>query len=67
MWGNLDRGEVSMYTGTMMDDLFALVSRAEDNADTQPQVKRPAVRVEVHATYAYEFSYDDQPELVGVA
>ena len=56
-----------MYTGTMMDDLFAMVSRAEEQADGQPQAKRPAVRVDVHATYTYEFSYDEQPELLGVA
>ena len=54
-----------MYTGTMMDDLFAMVSRAEENAEVQPQPKAAPVRVDVHATYTYEFTYDDT--LVGVA
>jgi hypothetical protein len=54
-----------MYTGTMMDDLFAMVSRAEEHADAQPQEKAAPVRAEVHATYTYEFTYDET--LVGVA
>jgi hypothetical protein len=52
-----------MYTGKTIDELFELVSRAEEQADAPQQ--RPPVRVDVHATYVYEFSYDENVQ--GVA
>ena len=51
-----------MYTGTMIEELVRSVERAEARSQ---EVQKLPVRVDVHATYAYEFRYAD--ELVEVA
>ena len=53
-----------MYTGTMIDDLMRSVQKAEQHAAEQPVTEEP--RVEVHATYSYEFTYNSEA-LLGVA
>lgn len=56
-----------MYTGTMIEDLITSVQRAEAHAGAEPVAgeSKPPVRVDVHATYSYEFTYAD--DLLGVA
>ena len=51
-----------MYTGTMIEDLMKNVERAEARSR---EVQQLPVRVDMYATYAYQFRYAD--ELVEVA
>ncbi len=51
-----------MYTGTLIEDLVRSVERAEARSR---EVQQLPVRVDAHATYAYELRYADQ--LVEVA
>ena len=46
-----------MYTGTMIEDLMKNVERVEARSQ---EVQQLPVRVDRHATYAYEFRYADQ-------
>ncbi len=52
-----------MYTGPMIDDLMASVQKAEQHAAEQPVTEE--LHVEIHATYSYEFTYNEA--LLGVA
>ena len=52
-----------MYTGTMIDDLIGSVQRVEAHAVEQPETEES--RVEAHAAYSYEFTYNEA--LLGVA
>lgn len=55
-----------MYTGTMIDNLIASVERAEEHAEVATVSEPQPVKVEVCATYTYEFTYNSEA-LVGVA
>jgi hypothetical protein len=48
-----------MYTGTMLDELMAAVSRAEQKLEPE-MPKKPVMKVDVHATYTYEFHYNEE-------
>lgn len=54
-----------MYTGTMLDNLIASVQKAEQHAAVIADNQMP-VPVELYATRAYEFTYDNEA-LLGVA
>ena len=56
----------TMYTGTMIDNLIASVERAEEHAEVATVPEPQPVKVEVYATYTYEFTYNSEA-LVGVA
>lgn len=55
-------GVKRMYTGTMIDQLMASVARAEEHAYSQP---KDEMKVDVHATYIYEFRHNEK--MAGVA
>jgi hypothetical protein len=55
-----------MYTGTMIDNLIASVERAEQHVEPATVSAAQPVKVEVYATYSYEFTYNNEA-LVGVA
>ena len=46
-----------MYTGTLIEDLMKNVERVEARSR---EVQQLPVRMDRHATYAYEFRYADQ-------
>ena len=56
----------SVYSGTMIDNLIASVERAEEHAHVTTVPEPQPVKVEVYATYSYEFTYNSEV-LVGVA
>jgi hypothetical protein len=45
--------EVSMYTGTMIEDLVGMVIRAERNAETEILLREEIRRSRVQAKYPY--------------
>ena len=53
------------YEGNMLDNLIASVQRAEVHAAVAVDNQMP-VQVELHATRAYEFTYDTEA-ILGVA
>jgi|GEM_PF-5750467 len=53
------------YTGTLLESLVASVQKAEAHAAIAFDNQMP-VQVEVHATYSYDFTYDNEA-VFGVA